>query len=111
MAYDEALAERVRTIIGVRAQITERKMFGALVWMLAGNMAVGAVGDDLLVRLDPEDGERALAEPHVRPFEMGGNRASTGWVVVDAGAITEETDLAHWVDLGAEFAAALPPKT
>jgi len=52
MAYDEALAERVRAIIAVRSDVTERKMFGGIAWMVGGNMACGVMGDDLCVKLD-----------------------------------------------------------
>src|ERR1700749_2030772 len=70
MAYDEALAERVRTIIGARSDVTERKMFGGIAWMLGGNMACGVLGEDLLVRLAYDDADRALAQPNPRGFDM-----------------------------------------
>ena len=60
MAYDEALAARVRDLLVPRSDLTEREMFGGIAFMLAGNMAVGMIGDDLMVRLGPEDAERAL---------------------------------------------------
>lgn len=109
MAYDEALAERVRSIIGARDAVTERKMFGGISWMLGGNMACGVLGEDLCVKLSPEDADRALAEPHTRPFEMSG-RPARAFVVVDGSAVAGDTDLARWVDAGADHAASLPPK-
>lgn len=109
MAYDEALSERIRTIVAVRSGVVERKMFGGVAWMLHGNMACGVVGEDVLVRLGAEDGERALAEAHVRPFEMGGRR-SRGFVVVAGSAVAGDDELARWVDAGADHAASLPPK-
>ena len=39
MAYDEALAERIRPLVDARGEVTERKMFGGITWMLQGNMA------------------------------------------------------------------------
>jgi len=109
VAYDEALAERVKSLIAGREAVVERKMFGGIAWMLSGNMAVGVLGDELLVRLDPEDADRALAEPHVRQFEMGG-RASRGFVLVGDEAIASDDGLARWVDAGADYASSLPPK-
>ena len=111
MAYDEALADRVRDVIGVRPGVAERKMFGALAWFVGGNMACGVLDDELLVRLDREEVDRALAEPHVRPFEpRGGGRRMGGFIVVDSQGIADDEDLARWVDCGAEHAASLPPK-
>ena len=55
MAYDEALAARVRDELGGEPGVTERKMFGGLGFMVDGHMAVaaGSTGD-LMVRADPE---------------------------------------------------------
>ncbi len=41
MAYDEALGERTRDLLSVREGLSERKMFGGLAFMIAGNMASG----------------------------------------------------------------------
>jgi TfoX/Sxy family transcriptional regulator of competence genes len=109
MAYDQALAERVQAIIGARSDVTERKMFGGIAWMLGGNMACGVLGEDLLVRLDADDAERALAEPDTRPFDMTG-RPMRAWVVVAGNAVADEGALVRWVDAGADHAASLPPK-
>ena len=110
MAYDEALAERVREVVGARPGVAERKMFGALAWMVGGNMACGVLDDELLVRLGREAAERAIAEPHVRQFASAQGRPMTGFVVVDSAGIADDDALAQWIDLGAEHAASLPPK-
>jgi len=110
MAYDEALADRVRDLISTRADVTEKKMFGGIAFMLVGNMAVGVRGDDLLVRLSEEDAQRALSEEGVRPFEMGGLRQPKGWVLVGGERISDDAGLSEWVDAGADYAASLPAK-
>ena len=109
MAYDEALADRVREVIEGRSGVSERKMFGALAWLVEGNMACGVIGDDLLVRLDREDRAAALAEQHTRPFEMRGGEAR-GFVLVAPEGVAEDDELVRWVECGADYAASLPPK-
>ena len=109
MAFDEALAARVRAKLEGRDDLTERKMFGGIGFMLAGNMAVGVAGDDLIVRLDPEAYEGALDEPGARPFDMTG-RPMTGWLLVGPEATAGDEGLRAWVDRGAAFASSLPPK-
>ncbi len=109
MAFDEALADRIRDLLGPRADVTERRMFGGIAFMVAGNMAVGIVGDDLMVRLDPADAERALSEPHTRPMDFTGKPAKN-MVFVEAEGTASDPDLAGWVDAGADFATSLPPK-
>jgi TfoX/Sxy family transcriptional regulator of competence genes len=84
-------------------------MFGGIAFMLAGNMAVGVIGDDLMVRLDPEDAAKALQEPHTRPMDFTG-KPSKNMVYVDAEGTASDEDLAAWVDAGADYAVSLPPK-
>ena len=110
MAYDEQLADRVRDLLVAREGVTEKKMFGGIAFMIGGNMAVGVSGQGgLMLRLEPEEIDKALAEPHVRPFEMKGKPAK-GWLRVDAEGVESDEELAGWVDAGADFAATLPPK-
>jgi TfoX/Sxy family transcriptional regulator of competence genes len=109
MAYDEGLAERLRDVLADSPGMTEKKMFGGLAIMISGNMAVGVIGDDLVVRLDPAGYEAALEEPGARMFDFTG-RPMRGWVVVDAAAIDDDRDLEHWVRRGGEYAASLPAK-
>lgn len=109
MAYDEGLAERVRELLAPREALVERKMFGGVAWMLAGNMACGVIGEELVVRLGAEDGEAALAEPHTREFDFTG-RPMKGTVFVAADGLATDEQLAGWVDAGAEYALSLPPK-
>jgi hypothetical protein len=109
VAYSEELAERIREALGPRTGVRERKMFGGVAWMINGNMACGVIGHGLLVRLDRDEVEQALAEEHVGPMEFTG-RPLGGFVLVDAAGIVEDRELGRWVDVGADQAATLPPK-
>ena len=109
MAYDEALADRIREQLAARSELSERKMFGGIGFMIAGKMAVGVIGEDLIVRLDPADAEKALAEDGVREFDFTG-RPMKGWVHVAPEATGEDAALESWVEAGAGFAASLPAK-
>jgi hypothetical protein len=109
VAYDEALADRVRDLLGPREAVTEREMFGGIAFMVGGNMACGVQGEDLIVRLDPEEAEKALSEEHTRVFDLTG-RPMKGWILVAPEGISSDDDLAGWVDAGGGFAAGLPPK-
>jgi len=109
MAYDEKLADRIRYQLASRSDVTERKMFGGIAFMVGGNMACGVLGEDLIVRLGDEDGERALAEDGVRPFDFTG-KPMRNIVYVSPERTSEDDGLSEWVDAGADFAASLPPK-
>jgi hypothetical protein len=109
MAYDEALATRVRKALARKSGLTEKKMFGGLAFLLNGNMCCGILGDGLMVRLDPERAASALREPNTSVFDMTG-RPMKGWIVVDAGGLAADDALKRWVDAGADYAATLPSK-
>jgi TfoX/Sxy family transcriptional regulator of competence genes len=110
LSYDEALAERVREVVHERPGVVERKMFGGLGWLLAGNMACACMTDGLVVRIDPDETQAAIQEPHVRPFGRPGARPMRGFVLVEPEGVERQEDLARWVHAGAARASMLPPK-
>jgi TfoX/Sxy family transcriptional regulator of competence genes len=110
MAYDEELADRIRDALGHRDDVEERKMFGGLAFMVAGHMAVGIVGAELMVRLGEEKADGALAEEHVRPMDFTGRPMRT-MVYVAAEGFAHRPALEGWVRRGVTFAESLPPKS
>ena len=108
VAYDEVLAERVRAQLESEPDLTERKMFGGIAWMLAGNMAVGLMKDGMLVRAGDQV-DAALGEPHVTQPMMG-ERPMKGMVLVAAEGVETEEQLGAWVARGSAVARSLPPK-
>jgi TfoX/Sxy family transcriptional regulator of competence genes len=109
VAFDEDVAQRVRDVLSARADLSERKMFGGIAFMVGGNMACGVLGEDLIVRLDKEESEKALAEDGVRPFDFTG-KAMKGIVYVSPERTSDGAGLAEWVEAGADYASSLPPK-
>jgi TfoX/Sxy family transcriptional regulator of competence genes len=109
VAFDELLGERIRKRLTNQKDVTEKKMFGGLAFLLNGNMCVGVHEDGLIVRLDPEATDAALKRPHATLFDMTG-RPMKGWIVVDAAGVKNEKDLKTWVDIAVEHASKLPKK-
>ena len=110
MPYEEKLADRIRELLGDRTDLTEKKMFGGLAFLVGGNMAVAASGQGgLLVRVDPEQSDKLLATTNARPMEMRG-RQMRGWLRVDSDDVRTKRQLARWVELGATYARSLPAK-
>ena len=89
MAFDDALAERLRDRLRDAAGVHEKKMFGGLAFLTDGNMTVGVHGDDMIVRIAPDDTPTALAEPGVRPFDITG-RPMRGWILVAGEALDDD---------------------
>src|SRR5262245_38206174 len=109
MAFDEALAGRVRPLLSDVKGVIEKRMFGGLAFLVRGNMGVGIHGSELIVRIDPAETERALEEPGVRIFDITG-RPIKGWLLVSSKALAGNERLAGWVDRGVAYASSLPAK-
>ena len=106
MAYDEKLAARVRALLADRTDVSERKMFGGLTFMVSGHMCCGVNGDELIVRLDPDHEDKALAKPHTRPMDFTG-RPMRGFVTVKAEGL-KGAQLNRWVREAVARAESLP---
>jgi TfoX/Sxy family transcriptional regulator of competence genes len=110
MAYDEELAERIRELIGAEPDLTEKKMFGGLAFLVGGNMSVAASGQGgLLVRVDPAESDELLSDPHAETMVMR-SRAMDGWLRVEPDGLRTREQLELWVQRGVSYARALPAK-
>jgi hypothetical protein len=111
MAYDEELAGRIREQLGDDPDLTEKKMFGGLAFLIGGNMAIAASGQGgLLVRVDPDETDTLVEATAARPMEMRG-REMKGWLRVDGEDVPTREALAEWVDRGTAYARSLPAKS
>ena len=109
MAYDEVLAERVRlNAADAEGEVTERKMFGGLAFLLNGNMFAGVVGDELMVRLGEAGAAAALRDEHVREMDFTGRTMRSMVFVAREGLDGPALD--DWVSAAASFALSLPRK-
>jgi len=108
--FDEKLAARIRTQLGKKKGLVEKRMFGGVAFILNGNMCVGIHKDELIVRLAPEDTEQALTQKHTRIFDLSGGRTMKGWILVQPKGIATDAALGKWVTVGVKFAASLPTK-
>jgi TfoX/Sxy family transcriptional regulator of competence genes len=110
MAYDEELADRVRECLEQVPDVTERRMFGGLAFLVAGNMAVAASGQGgLMLRCDPAGADALVATDGVDKMVMRG-REMDGWLRVAGPVVAEDDDLRYWVELGVSYAGSLPAK-
>ncbi len=107
MAYDEALAGRIRALLEAASDVTEQRMFGGLAFLAGGSLGVAVSGKGgLMVRVEPAEADALLAEPGVGVVEMRG-RPVDGWVRVQADAVRSPSDLEAWVRRGMGHARRL----
>ena len=109
MAFSEALAQRVRDVIYPLATAEEKKMFGGLAFMIAGNTTVGVIRDDLIVRVGLENYEAALDVNGTDLFQPTG-KPMAGWITVATNGHQTNDDLKYWIEMALEFVKTLPAK-
>jgi TfoX/Sxy family transcriptional regulator of competence genes len=110
MAFDEALAERIRELLDDEPNLSEKRMFGGLAFLVGGNMAIAASGQGgALVRVDPAQSDKIVDTTNAELAVMRG-RPMQGWLRVGAEDLRTKRQVAAWVTRGASYARSLPRK-
>jgi len=117
MGFDEGLLQRIEEAIErlnpefnfAIANYDGKKMFGGYGVMFRGNMGIGILGPDIIVRVGPDPYEELLKEPGVRVFDFTG-KPMRGWIVVASEYLAEDDGLDNWLKRGIRFAMSLPAK-
>ncbi len=104
----EHTADLLRSALGSRTGISEKKMFGGVCFLLNGNMLCGTGEDRFMFRVGKEQEAEAMARPGAAPMDFTGRKMG-GFVYVDVDA-AQEASLESWIDLAARFVGSLPPK-
>jgi len=109
MAYDEGVAQRLRESLAGVSDLSEKKMFGGLSFLVAGNLCIGVMGEELIARVGPAAYPSAVTRPSARPFDFT-KRPMTGWVMVGPDGFEDDAAFDEWVGRSLEFARSLPAK-
>jgi TfoX/Sxy family transcriptional regulator of competence genes len=110
MAYDKDLAERIRQCLLSIPDLSEKKMFGGVGFLINGNMTIAASAQGgILIRIDPSRTESLLETTHAQPMVMRG-KSMTGWLRVSADELRSDNELNKWVIRSTAYAQTLPPK-
>jgi hypothetical protein len=109
MAYDEELAQRIRSALKGSRLITEKRMFGGIAFLWKGHMFAGVSGASLMARVGKSNHADSLRRKHVREMDFSG-KPMAGFVFVDAGGLKTEAQLRFWLERCERFVATLPAK-
>jgi TfoX/Sxy family transcriptional regulator of competence genes len=114
MAFDEGLADRVRSLLQDRIrraghQLLEKRMFGGLVFMVNGNMCCGVRNAELMLRLSNDGAKEVAKRPHARPLDPTGKRIRS-LVMISEHGIDLDQDLEEWMEIAYSFVKTLPAK-
>ena len=109
MAFDRGLEERLYDYFNGRHDLTVKKMFGGLCFLLSGHMCCVIIDERLMARVGPHNYLDALAQPHVTEMDFTG-KPINGLVYILPEGFESDADLAYWVAMCVTFVSALPPK-
>jgi TfoX/Sxy family transcriptional regulator of competence genes len=107
MAYNEALAERVRTELLDVPEVDEKRMFGGVTFMVSGQMCCGVLKDELIVKVGADGWDELIAQPYVRPFDFTG-RPMVGMVYVSLPGVASDDALRGWIQRGVRYVRRHP---
>lgn len=106
MTAQSDLADRIRNELTARSP-REVPMFGGISFMVDDRIVAAARREgDLLLRIDPTESARLLAEPGAHAAIMGKeNPMGAGWISIETRAL-EGSGLATWLEHGMDFHAS-----
>ncbi|MGE3336096.1 MAG: TfoX/Sxy family protein [Rhodospirillaceae bacterium] len=109
MTFDIGIAGRVREHFLARNDVTEKKMFGGICFMVAGHMCCGVDRHNLMLRVGQERYAYALKQKHARPMDITG-KPLRGFVFVSPEGIKTRRQLERWLSLALANVESLPAK-
>jgi len=107
--FDQKVADRVRLFLRSKGEVTERKMFGGVAFMVRGNMICAVGKEHLMVRVGPSEYEAALRAPHAHPMRFTG-KPMRGYITVDPAGYETSSGLGFWLQKALAFVGTLPLK-
>jgi TfoX/Sxy family transcriptional regulator of competence genes len=105
---DHALAALLRADLS-GAEITEKKMFGGICFLLNGNMVTGSMKTSALFRVGKHGDAAALAIPGTYPMMQRG-KPMTGFIELPTADCSDGARRSTLSAMALAFARTLPPK-
>ncbi|QEH43796.1 TfoX/Sxy family protein [Chitinophaga sp. XS-30] len=104
MAFDQRLADRVREYLHAikGLQLSEKKVFGGLAFMVKDKMCVNVSKDRLMCRFDPELTEQLSEKTGFLPMIMKGKELK-GYCYVAPDGYKSRKDFEFWISLCLDF--------
>lgn len=102
MAYNEALADRIREKLATLPNVIEKKMMGGLTFMVNEKMCVGIMKDELMCRIDPDLHDELVEKLGCSTMQFT-NKPMIGYVVIEDVGMRSEKYFDYWIGLALAF--------
>ena len=109
MPYNLDLEYRIDLLSDRFGDITKKKMFGGVGYLMNGNMCFGIHKEYLIIRTSIEKAEDLFRSEYVKPFDITG-KPMKGWLMVSPDYVETEDKLLEILRLGVSFVETLPKK-
>jgi TfoX/Sxy family transcriptional regulator of competence genes len=109
MSYNLDLEYRIDSLLNQFGEITKKKMFGGVGYLLNNNMCFGIHKEFLIVRMSAEKAQDFLNKEYIKPFDITG-RSMKGWIMVSPDYVETDEQLLTMLKLGFDFTNKLPKK-
>ena len=104
MAYNTDLVKRIEATLQLFPEpFTQKKMFGGIAFLYKGKMTIGAINEDLMVRIIAGKMKKHLQNDSVRPMDFTGTPMKE-FIFVSKKGYQNEVQLQEWIALGLEHA-------
>lgn len=109
MAIDEGLVQILRDDLTDIEDISERRMFGGLVFLFRGHMLCGVHPGGAMFRVGKDREAAALGLDGAEPLAFTGRKMG-GFIDVSQDSFVDDDLRAEWLSMALENARSLPPK-
>jgi TfoX/Sxy family transcriptional regulator of competence genes len=109
MPYNLDLEYRIDILTGRLGEVTKKKMFGGVGYLLDGKMCFGIHKEYLIIRTSIEKAEELLKREYIETFDITG-KPMKGWLMVSPDYVETEDQLLEMLRLGVRFVETLPKK-
>jgi TfoX/Sxy family transcriptional regulator of competence genes len=109
MVYNERMDSKLNEIVSKWKNITYKKMFGGIGYLLNGNMVTGIYKDYYILRLGQKQANTALKILKVKVMDITG-RPMKGWIMAEEDAFSDNEVLQEWLHKAKQFVEKLPKK-
>ena len=108
MAYSTAIQSKLDPFLLPWPDVSTRKMFGAMVYLVSGKMFAIVYGDRIVVKLPKDDMAVATSVGGARPFVVSRGRRFGDWMEFPPSSPGSVEGLLPWIMKSYELALATP---
>ncbi|MEO6134682.1 MAG: TfoX/Sxy family protein [Ginsengibacter sp.] len=102
MAFDENIADRIRTALQHVPSVKEKKMFGGLAFMVNDKMCITTKDDRIMLRIDPIINDELIQTKKCEQVIMRG-RILKGYIHINSENFKNKKGLIYWIQLALNY--------